>query len=156
VIGLGDLERDGQSRLLHQLDSRSGNLLNSPDPTDLVDTGPVDNRRVDVVKVAHHGSARQDPALYRMLGASLALIGVGAENDYGHPTPSALRMLAGTGATVMRTDRDGSIAVSAQRMGGVVGSRRLRLTVHHAARFTGVAHLPSTWFTAGLAGGRTR
>ena len=41
----------------------------------LQDTGGV---RADVLKVAHHGSARQDPDLVRATGARLAVISVGA------------------------------------------------------------------------------
>ncbi|MFR0657068.1 hypothetical protein SB719_21215, partial [Pantoea sp. SIMBA_079] len=35
-------------------------------------------RPVDVVKMAHHGSADQSPALYRALGARVGLVSVGA------------------------------------------------------------------------------
>lgn len=38
-----------------------------------------------VVKVAHHGSRDQYPGLYAEAEPSVALIGVGADNDYGHP-----------------------------------------------------------------------
>lgn len=61
----------------------------------------------DVVKVAHHGSADQDPDLYRVVDASLALIGVGADNDYGHPRAEILDLLTSTGTTIVRTDVDG-------------------------------------------------
>lgn len=62
---------------------------------------------VDVVKVSHHGSRDQDSDLYRRIRATVALIGVGADNDYGHPTASTLDMLAGSGATVLRSDTNG-------------------------------------------------
>ena len=62
---------------------------------------------VDVVKVSHHGSRDQDPDLYRRVRAIVGLIGVGADNDYGHPTADALDMLAGTGTTVVRSDLNG-------------------------------------------------
>jgi len=61
--------------------------------------------------VAHHGSARQDPGLLALARPRLALISVGAGNDYGHPAPSALRLLAGLGAVVARTDQRGDLAV---------------------------------------------
>jgi competence protein ComEC len=67
---------------------------------------------VDVVVVAHHGSARQEPRLYRLLRPRVALIGVGAGNDYGHPAPSALTMLRQLGALSLRTDLQGQLAVS--------------------------------------------
>ncbi|WP_409483336.1 DNA internalization-related competence protein ComEC/Rec2 [Arsenicicoccus dermatophilus] len=66
---------------------------------------------VDVLKVAHHGSAKQDPALLRSVHAPLALISVGKDNDYGQPAPSALTMLREAGSTVARTDQDGDLAV---------------------------------------------
>lgn len=61
----------------------------------------------DVVKVAHHGSADQDPAFYRAVDASVALIGVGADNDYGHPRAEILDQLTTAGTTIVRSDTDG-------------------------------------------------
>ena len=40
---------------------------------------------VDVLKVPHHGSRYQDPALLSGLGARVALVSAGVGNDYGHP-----------------------------------------------------------------------
>jgi competence protein ComEC len=51
---------------------------------------------VDVVKVAHHGSANQDPRLYARY-ATVGVIGVGLDNGYGHPTDKLLGILAGVG-----------------------------------------------------------
>ena len=67
---------------------------------------------MDVVKVSHHGSADQSEALYDRLRAAVGLIGVGADNDYGHPTDSLLEMLAASGTTALRTDLDGLILVA--------------------------------------------
>lgn len=67
--------------------------------------------RYDVIKVAHHGSADQEPRLYAAAAASVAIISVGAENDYGHPTADALQMLADAGSRVLRTDRQGMLLV---------------------------------------------
>ena len=75
---------------------------------------------VDVVKVAHHGSAKQRTR--RCTGRSgrgVALIGVGAGNDYGHPAPSALALLHRAGLTVLRTDDSGDLAVTARSDGGL-------------------------------------
>lgn len=68
--------------------------------------------RVDVVKVAHHGSADQSAALYEQLDAAAGLIGVGAGNDYGHPTDGLLGLLAAAGTTPLRTDLDGLILIA--------------------------------------------
>ena len=47
------------------------------------------------------------------------MIGVGADNDYGHPTDALLGILASTGTTPLRTDRDGLILVAPGDLGGV-------------------------------------
>ena len=65
--------------------------------------------RYTVVKVAHHGSADQDPGLYEAIGARVAVISVGADNDYGHPRRETLDLLAATGAQAVRTDQQGRI-----------------------------------------------
>lgn len=67
---------------------------------------------VDVVKVAHHGSADQSPQLYERVRAKVGLIGVGAENRYGHPTSRLLDILTEVGTAITRTDLEGMILVS--------------------------------------------
>ncbi|WTB83995.1 ComEC/Rec2 family competence protein [Streptomyces cellulosae] len=66
---------------------------------------------VDVLKVAHHGSAYQDPGLVRLAAPRLALISTGEDNTYGHPAPATVDALRAGGAAVLRTDRDGALAV---------------------------------------------
>ena len=65
-----------------------------------------------VVKVAHHGSADQDPALYEDLAPAVALFTVGVDNDYGHPRGETLAILDATGAVIARTDAEGIIALT--------------------------------------------
>ena len=68
--------------------------------------------RVDVLKVAHHGSATAtSAALLAATRPAIALISVGAGNDYGHPAPSTLARLRTAGARVYRTDLDGRLEV---------------------------------------------
>ncbi|MGC9497031.1 ComEC/Rec2 family competence protein [Streptomyces sp. WG7] len=67
---------------------------------------------VDVLKVAHHGSAHQDPDLIRKVAPRLALISCGEDNTYGHPAPGTVEALRAQGAMVLRTDRDGALAVT--------------------------------------------
>ncbi|WP_052411188.1 ComEC/Rec2 family competence protein [Streptomyces sp. NRRL S-118] len=67
---------------------------------------------VDVLKVAHHGSAHQDPRLLSRVRPRLALVSAGRDNDYGHPSPRTVGALRDGGAVVLRTDRDGPIAVA--------------------------------------------
>ncbi|WP_405218370.1 ComEC/Rec2 family competence protein [Agrococcus sp. Ld7] len=77
-----------------------------------------------IVVVAHHGSADQLPALYRRVGASVGLIGVGV-NDYGHPTEAALRLLRDVGTVSLRTDELGIIALAVDEQGVRVWSERV-------------------------------
>lgn len=62
-----------------------------------------------VVKVAHHGSADQDPGLYETVDATVAIFSAGADNDYGHPRDETLDLLEASGAHVLRTDTQGRI-----------------------------------------------
>ena len=69
---------------------------------------------VDVLKVPHHGSRYQDDAWLRSLRAEVAVVSVGADNDYGHPDADLLDALTEAGADVARTDEHGSVAVVAR------------------------------------------
>ena len=69
-------------------------------------------QRVDVLKVPHHGSPHQDLDWLTSLQPRAALVSVGADNDYGHPSPSVLAALERSGARVLRTDTAGPVAVA--------------------------------------------
>jgi competence protein ComEC len=76
-------------------------------------TLPLRPPPVEILKVAHHGSA--DPGLGNLLALTrplIAAVSVGEHNDYGHPTPSTLAALERfPGLTVYRTDTDGRITI---------------------------------------------
>jgi competence protein ComEC len=74
---------------------------------------------VDVVKVAHHGSRYQDPALASWSGARVAVISAGVDNRYGHPAPETVRTWLDSGAVVARTDEAGDVAVVGPPLGVV-------------------------------------
>jgi len=75
---------------------------------------------VDVVKVSHHGSADQFVGLYQTLRARVGLVGVGADNTYGHPTTRALDILRTSGTTVFRSDLHGMVALGRNPGGKLV------------------------------------
>ncbi|RRO19325.1 DNA internalization-related competence protein ComEC/Rec2 [Saccharopolyspora rhizosphaerae] len=89
VLLTGDVELAGQGRLVS-----SG--------VDL---------RADVLKVPHHGSRYTTPDFLGAVRPRLALISVGAGNDYGHPNRFVVEALTRAGARVLRTDQEGDIAV---------------------------------------------
>lgn len=70
--------------------------------------------RADVLKVPHHGSAYQSSAFVRAVQARVAVVSVGADNDYGHPSAALLQELDRLGARTLRTDLDGDVAVCAR------------------------------------------
>jgi len=83
---------------------------------------PVHPGDVDVLKVAHHGSADAGlPALLAEAQPELAVISVGADNPYGHPTASTLAELDRAGVPVLRTDLDGTVTIDVGGGGWSVG-----------------------------------
>jgi competence protein ComEC len=87
-------------------------LLSSDAESDI--TAPLALEPVDVLKVAHHGSADPGlPALLKRLRPRVAAIEVGRGNRYGHPTAATLAALKQAVPTVLRTDRDGTIRLHA-------------------------------------------
>ncbi|MFD0788274.1 ComEC/Rec2 family competence protein, partial [Micromonospora azadirachtae] len=63
----------------------------------LLDRLSPDALRAEVLKVAHHGSAYQDPAFFEAVRPAVALVPVGTGNTYGHPHPALLVRLARDG-----------------------------------------------------------
>ena len=94
---LGDVEREAAHDLLLRLRRDPGMAAAA--------------ERFDVVKTPHHGSANLDAGLMSAVRAPVAVISVGEDNDYGHPTAAHLTMLKQNGYAVHRTDREGHVAV---------------------------------------------
>ncbi|MGH3011820.1 MAG: DNA internalization-related competence protein ComEC/Rec2 [Gaiellaceae bacterium] len=76
-------------------------------------TMPIRPPPVEILKVAHHGSADPFlPQLLELVRPRIAVVSVGAGNEYGHPTPSTLAALESrSGLRVYRTDRDGPVTI---------------------------------------------
>ncbi len=88
ILLTGDIEREAQAEIMRGL-------------------ATVD---VNLIKLPHHGSANLDEGFASWANAEIALIGVGKDNDYGHPAPEALKQWSG--AEIFRTDQDGAVALS--------------------------------------------
>lgn len=88
----GDIERQAETQVLAE---SSGNALEA-----------------GLLKVAHHGSRNSTvPEFLAVVRPRFAVISVGEENPYGHPSPELLGRLAGAGVRVLRTDRDGAVRI---------------------------------------------
>ncbi len=89
ILLSGDIEPDAQARL----------MVLHPDLA------------ADVLKMPHHGSARQSETFLDAVSAHVVTVSAGVDNDYGHPAARALNMLRDRNAQWWRTDTDGDIAV---------------------------------------------
>ena len=79
--------------------------------------------RVQVVKVAHHGSWNGTSADWvDRTRPDVAVISVGAHNSYGHPSPRVIQQWHSVGARVSRTDVEGTISIFANWDGTFVDS----------------------------------
>jgi competence protein ComEC len=85
----GDMESDAEQKLIWR------KILNKP---------------VTVLKVSHHGSkTATSQELLEVLKPKTAVISVGKNNRFGHPTKEVLERLNNCGAEIKRTDEDGEI-----------------------------------------------
>lgn len=89
VLFTGDLEIDGQEKLMNE----------------------ITNPNVDLVKVPHHGSVYQAPDFAAWLQPKLAWISAGLENPYGHPNPTTISLYRQSGAIVLTTSDCGHITI---------------------------------------------
>ena len=88
ILYTGDMESDLEAELV----SRYGSYL-----------------QADVLKVGHHGSALSSSEVFLdYVRPKAAYIGVG-ENNYGHPSMEAMDRLRAVGASIHRTDIDGTM-----------------------------------------------
>lgn len=110
LLLLGDVEREAAHAMLLELRREAAT------------SGRVES--FDVVKVAHHGSGNLDEDLMELVRAPVAVISVGKDNDYGHPSPKALEVLRRNGYAVFRTDQRGDVAIVSADSGVAVTWRR--------------------------------
>ena len=72
-----------------------------------------DNLRADVLKVGHHGSDTSSSQVFlNDVKPEIAVIEVGLNNEYHLPDADIISRLTADGATVYRTDQDGTIMIT--------------------------------------------
>jgi competence protein ComEC len=71
------------------------------------------NLKANVLKVGHHGSSSSTIQKFlQAVAPQYAVISVGKDNDYNHPSAETLEKLRAAGVKVLRTDRNGDITIS--------------------------------------------
>lgn len=135
VIGAVEYEVVGPSRLMRAAGSAPNNasvtlvVTIGPQRLTMLLTGDLEppaqatllaeqpQRSFDVVKIPHHGSRNQAANVANGFPATAAIISVGATNTYGHPAPETIARWESSGATVLRTDQQGAVAITKQPTG---------------------------------------
>jgi len=96
LLFTGDIEKAAERELL-----RWGNLLKNT-----------------VLKVPHHGSRTSiDPDFLARVAPDVAVISVGANNPYRHPSPETLSVYHALKTKVYRTDKDGAVLLETDGKG---------------------------------------
>lgn len=70
----------------------------------------AENLSADLIKIGHHGSdTATSEDFLKKVKPELAIIQVGANNDFRHPSPRTIKKLLRQGVRIYRTDLDGTI-----------------------------------------------
>ena len=76
----------------------------------LIDSGT--NLSAEVLKVGHHGSqSSTSEEFLNQVKPNLAVISVGKDNDFGHPSLRTVKRLERAGAEIYRTDEKGTVRI---------------------------------------------
>ena len=72
----------------------------------------LDKIKSTVLKVAHHGSKSSSTKEFLLaVNPKIALIGVGKNNNFGHPNDGVIQRLSDINCKIYRTDKDGEIII---------------------------------------------
>jgi len=101
LLFTGDLEAEGENSIL-----------------------PYIIEKVDVLKVAHHGSQTSTTDDWvKQVHPTISVISVGRKNRFGHPHLEPLERLASIGSHIERTDQNGAIIIEIKKRELVVSSQ---------------------------------
>ncbi|MEC0202533.1 ComEC/Rec2 family competence protein [Paenibacillus lautus] len=99
----GDTDQAAEHKILLHLEERSPQ-------DDLVSGGAVVDDRIDVMKVAHHGSKTSTSALWlNAWKPKASVISAGVNNMYGHPHPDVVGRLERSSTLIYQTNLQGEI-----------------------------------------------
>ena len=94
ILFTGDIEEKAENKILNLYEDDSEEL------------------RATILKVAHHGSKTSSTKQFlEAVNPKIALIGVGEDNNFGHPNSGVLDRIDGLGCKIYRTDKCGEISI---------------------------------------------
>ena len=80
-----------------------------------------DWNKINVLKVGHHGSSSSSTEKFlNQTRPDIAIISVGLNNQYNHPSVDVLNRLKNLNATIYRTDEDGSLLLESDGKQNVI------------------------------------
>lgn len=83
------------------------------------------NLKSDILKVSHHGSKTgTSEEFLKSVKPKIALIGVGENNKFGHPTKDVIKRLTENKIKIYRTDTDGEIRIK------IKNSKNIKIKKH--------------------------
>lgn len=112
VIYVGTDSKDlNSTSVVLRMDHGNNSFLFTGDATSEVEKSILDkNIDVDVLKVAHHGSPYSSTSAFlNKVTPKYAVIQVGLNNTYNHPSETIIKRLEKLNAKIYRTDQDGTI-----------------------------------------------
>ena len=104
ILFVGDIEEEAE----HEIANLYGNTL-----------------KADILKVAHHGSKTSSTQEFlNAVAPKIALIGVGENNKFGHPSANIIQRLKNIGCKVYRTDQMGEVSIYINNEGKIINIDR--------------------------------
>ena len=95
----GDVEKEGERQLIDRIVSEKKGT-------------------VDVLKVAHHGSAYSSSMEFlELIAPKVAVISCGSNNSYGHPHKETLERLTRVNSKILTTTQYGAITIKLTKNG---------------------------------------
>lgn len=100
MLFTGDIEQEAEGKILKKYN------------TDILQS--------TVLKIAHHGSKTSTTeGFIDLVNPKIALIGVGKDNNFGHPNKEVLDRIENLGSKIYRTDMHGEISLKVNREGRI-------------------------------------
>lgn len=112
----GDVEEEGIRSLLEENSRKNTGKQAGKNTEKQTDTGRSTDKNslaCEVIKIPHHGSRGSFvPDLYEETQSQVAVISVGRNNNFGHPSRDVVEHLHSLGTLVFRTDKHGAVIIT--------------------------------------------